>query len=212
MVEKIGRIQLVDGADTCLGSRLLGSWLASAHLHVGHALGDASNARRGSSAVVGRREALDAGSRRAIWLLRGRVASGRLLCVLSRVASVARLKGLRSAKLASSWQLTAYCRIAASSHVECAGSVVSLLLFASSDFCTCRTCGGRRRGSWVLVGLAIVGLLVGDLALTVVVGCGHDGRRKRRVDTLLSFNRAGLRGMGLAVSRWAAGPEVWRKE
>lgn len=199
---------MVDGTDACLGGRLLGSWLATAHMHVGHALSDASNARCRRGAVgIGRREALDTGSRRAIWLLRGRVSSSRL-CVLGRIASIARLEGLRSAKLASSWQLTACCSVAAASYVECAGSVGSLLLLTSGGFCPWRTCGGRRRGGWVLVGLAIVGLLVRDLALAVVVGCRHGGHREASGGHLTWVRSTGLdcEDGGIAVSRWAAEP------
>lgn len=207
LVQEIGRKQLVDGANAWLGGGLLRSWLATTHLHVGHALCDASNAGRRRGAVgVGGREALGAGRRRAVWLLRSRVAGGSRLCVLGGIASVARLEGLRGAKLASSWQLAADSSIAARSHVECPGGVVSLLLLGTGGFCAWGAGGGRRRGGRVLVGLGIVGLLVRDLALAVVVGCRHGGRRE---DTSVGVRSTGLdcEGGGIAVSCKSEGRE-----
>lgn len=136
-------------------------------------MGDATDIRRGRGAVAGGLEAR-CGSRGE--LLGSRITRGGLLFLawITAITTIASSgHGLRSAELASSWHLAAYCGIATTADVKGASGIGPLLLLASS-LGRLLAALGWGRGGRVLVCLTIILLLEGGLALSVVLGRGHD--------------------------------------
>ena len=165
LVQQVGRIQLIHGRARCLG--LLLRWLLASHVHVAHALRDATNSRSAASLrcgiTLGRSLVSIGGLLRLLRLLRvvllerlevlGAAVSHRLLLLLISSVLGSHLRLLGHAILRrSGWCLTSSGGIGTSANIKGSSSVPSLLLLAVS--------GDLRLGGVLLIFVGLLGLRV----------------------------------------------------